>query len=570
MNVADEATKVTPEVDEVENSRWFTGPDFMKLPLADWPITQQKYTAVVNTHINVEPENSIDRMKAKFRANWNSLVRTVAYMRRFLRMLIKKEERPHQEKFISAVEFARAEISVFHKIQRDAYPEEYKSLVEWSRYDAARKTMMNSVSRSSSLSEFLPFLDDNAVIRMSSRNQKIKFSYAARNPIILPNRHELVSTFIRYHHERNHHFGTETVVANIRETAWIISIRTAVLRVKLKCVWCKLMSAKPDLPLTGELHDATTAFEHPPFTFVGVDCFGPVYIKRGRGTEKRWVVLFTCLTFRAIHLEILYDSSADSMLGAIRKVVGRRGRVAKLFSDNATNFTGSNNTNRRDHEEILHAFGEKIANEMRIDWHFIPAYSPWMGGAWEKLIGLVKRVMRDTLPADAVEENVLSNILIEAEIIVNDRPLTHTPTNPEDDRPLTPNLKLFGPKQPPRYVVASCENDVYSSDSYYMSQAYADQFAARWTREYLPEISRRAEKSLGRKKIQLDDIVLVTEPNEKRSDWKMGRVVKTHPSKDGVVRKIDVLMKDGKIQAERSVGRCALFDIRGDAETSAP
>jgi hypothetical protein len=35
---------------------------------------------------------------------------------------------------------------------------------------------------------------------------------------------------------------------------------------------------------------------NPPFTFVGVDCFGPFLVKKGRSLMKRYGILFTCLT----------------------------------------------------------------------------------------------------------------------------------------------------------------------------------------------------------------------------------------------------------------------------------
>ena len=56
----------------------------------------------------------------------------------------------------------------------------------------------------------------------------------------------------------------------------------------------------------------------PPFSFTGVDYFGSVTVKPGyrtrslSGHSKRYVCLFTCLTFRAIHLELCEDMSTDS------------------------------------------------------------------------------------------------------------------------------------------------------------------------------------------------------------------------------------------------------------------
>ena len=45
----------------------------------------------------------------------------------------------------------------------------------------------------------------------------------------------------------------------------------------------------------------------PAFTHVGVDFANPLFTKTTRGTAKTYIGLFTCATFRAIHLELLPD-----------------------------------------------------------------------------------------------------------------------------------------------------------------------------------------------------------------------------------------------------------------------
>lgn len=563
LNVADEATKITKEVEDVEVARWFKGPEFLLLPREEWPINRVQPAKFVSFHgITNKGLNPVESISAHYQSNWKSVCHVVGFL---LRLKKPKIERP-RFKYIQAVEMEAAELVIFRKIQADAFPEEVNSLQEWNSLSEDKKMMMNRVPLSSPLSQREPFMDDYGIIRLKSRNQSLNTSYAARNPVVLPNRHELVDTFVRYHHEKNHHVLTETTIANIRETVWILGTRKALHRVVSKCVSCKFRKAKPEMPKLAFLHESRTAFHLPAFSHVGVDCFGPIYVKQGRATVKRWVVLFTCLTFRGIHMEIVKDCSSDKMLGAIRRLIARRGKVLRLYSDNATNFTGANNQSKRDYDDVQEAYGKAAADEMKIDWTFISAYSPWMGGAWERLIQIVKRVLGEVINDDSLEETVLSNALIEAELIVNNRPLTHTPINPEDEAPLTPNSAMFPAKQPPRYVVASQEADHFSKHDHYKAQAIAERFAARWTREYLPEISQQSQKTLKRKFMKVDDIVLVTEPNLPRKEWKLGRVIRIHPSKDGVPRQIDVKLASGGIELKRSVGRCALLDIRGDEE----
>ena len=79
----------------------------------------------------------------------------------------------------------------------------------------------------------------------------------------------------------------------------------------------------------------------PPFTYTGMDVFGPFYIKEGRKELKRWGPIFTCLSSRAIHLETLNSMTTDSFLNALRRFISRRGKVRELRCDQGTNFVGA-------------------------------------------------------------------------------------------------------------------------------------------------------------------------------------------------------------------------------------
>lgn len=68
----------------------------------------------------------------------------------------------------------------------------------------------------------------------------------------------------------------------------------------------------------------------PPFTNVGFDVFGPWSIQtrrtRGRTTSlKRWGLVFTCLSSRAIHFETLESMDTSSFICALRRFFALRG-----------------------------------------------------------------------------------------------------------------------------------------------------------------------------------------------------------------------------------------------------
>lgn len=143
-----------------------------------------------------------------------------------------------------------------------------------------------------------------------------------------------------------------------------------------------------------------------------------------------WRVLFTCLTTRAVHLELAYSLSGESCVMCIENFANRRGHPKVIRSVNGTNFVWAAN-------HYKEKYGKKPT------WKFIPPAAPSQGGAWERLVRSVKRALHQMeIPVSLTDEQ-LRNFLIKAEALVNARPLTEVPTHPSQPA-LTPNHFLFG------------------------------------------------------------------------------------------------------------------------------
>lgn len=71
-----------------------------------------------------------------------------------------------------------------------------------------------------------------------------------------------------------------------------------------------------------------------------------------------------------------------------------------------------------------------------IQWKMNCPGNPEAGGAWERLVQSIKRVLAVTLHEIAPRVKLLRAMLLEASNIVNSRPLTHLPLDPDATEPI--------------------------------------------------------------------------------------------------------------------------------------
>ncbi|XP_035205954.1 uncharacterized protein LOC118180984 [Stegodyphus dumicola] len=125
---------------------------------------------------------------------------------------------------------------------------------------------------------------------------------------------------------------------NLRENFWILKSRKSIRNIIRKCVRCKRfvtqrVEVEPRFPSEDQVRVGAT------FEVVGVDLAGPLYLREG---SKAWIVLYTCAIYRAIHLELVTSLSTETFIQSLRRFIARRGRPYVIYSDNGTNFVGTN------------------------------------------------------------------------------------------------------------------------------------------------------------------------------------------------------------------------------------
>jgi len=159
----------------------------------------------------------------------------------------------------------------------------------------------------------------------------------------LPTKHPFTKLIIRDAHFRQLHLGPQGLLAYLRQAYWIISGRQVIRRVLRNCIVCFRSRPTNQMQLMGNLPKSRV---NPSRTFLhsSLDYAGPFPIKIScNKTGKAYLCIFVCFSTKATHLQLVSDLSTAAFLNALKRFIARRGRCAKLFSENGSNFIGANN-----------------------------------------------------------------------------------------------------------------------------------------------------------------------------------------------------------------------------------
>ncbi|GFV06450.1 integrase catalytic domain-containing protein [Trichonephila clavipes] len=266
------------------------------------------------------------------------------------------------------------------------------------------------------------------------------------------------------------------------------------------------------------------------FEVVGVDLAGPLYVKRG---DKVWIVLYTCVIYRALYLELVSSLSTDAFLLSFRRFVARRRRPRIIYYDNGTNFRSAyNELVDIDWYEV-----SRYAEIQSITWKFIPPTATWWEGFWERLVRTVKELLRKTSGKAIFTYEELLTILCECEKVVNSRPLTYLSEDMQDLTAITPARFRF------EIPTADIKDlDVWDANHFRKRLRFRakviDELKRRFRNEYLGQLIQRQKQHPQSSNIYVGDIVLIGNDWKKRLQCPLARIIKLIPGKDELVRTV--------------------------------
>ena len=351
---------------------------------------------------------------------------------------------------------------------------------------------------------------------------------------------------IRHHHEQIHHQGRHFTEGAVRSAGlWIVGGKKRVSSIIHQCITCRRLRAPLSIQKMANL-PADRLSTDPPFSSVGLDVFGPwnVSSRKTRGgfaQSKRWAVIFTCMSIRAVHIEVIESLDTSSFINALRRFLSVRGPVKHIRSDRGTNFIGACKE-LKIASNINSTAVKTYLSDKGCTWSFNPPHASHCGGSWERMIGLARRILDAMFLQlkDKLTHEVLVTFMAEVAAIINARPLLPVSMDPDDSFILTPAALLtqkinIVPAPAGEFGVA----DLYKAQ-WRQVQHLSNTFWDRWRKQFLPTLQARKKWQSTQPNIQPGSVVLLKNIQVPRNEWPLGLIAQAFPSKDGKVRQVEV------------------------------
>ena len=502
-NPADIGTRGALPSEIENNDLWWHGPSWLQQSKDCWPT---KLSSVVETTeegelelkkkhqtlgeqlavlITVKREQPVVQLQNVINCeefnNYQKLLRVTAYIFRFCKNIRSKRL---QVKVESSNNFLVGELSV----------------KEISGAELLWVISVQSVMKGESKYEHLVhqlglFIDERGIICSRGRLQNSMLPYETKSPMLLPRNNHFTKLVIEDCHSRVLHCGVKDTLVELRTRFWVPRGRQDVKFVIHHCLVCKKMTGTSyDKPPPGDLPSFRLC-EVLAFTNVGVDMAGPLFIKvpgsnQESSTQKVWICLFTCGSSRAVHLEIVPTMNTDAFIRCLSRFCSRRGTPNMIISDNAKTFKVASKL-------LLKLFQspevQAFLTKKRIVWKFILEKSPWMGGFYERMVGLLKRILRKILANARLDYEELLTVVTEVESILNSRPISYVYAE-ETEEPICPSHLVTGKRLTslPEYqetdLLPDNESLVTLTQRYQFVCTLLKHFWKRFSREYLVDL----------------------------------------------------------------------------------
>ena len=541
-NIADLATRNTAVIADVaKGSLWQVGPDWLKLKVEEWPVTQDASGAAIPQEEMLNP-NIVAAVLCPMSSVFN-LERFKHRSYDFLICVMARVWRALNQKSFKVT------------LQKNTVAD----LVNSEKMLIKMSMNLTEVDMKKGLLKYLrPRIDEDGVIVMEGRAlEQLRVHYGTDRFPILAEKDILSYLWMRKVHEENH-TGITTTVAKSRRKFWIVRARNLAKTVSRSCYECRLIDKKLAEQQMAPLPNSRLC-PSPTFHIVSMDLFGPIFIKdtvKQRTTKKCWGVIFSCTVVRALYIDLTEDYSTDAILQTIRRFVSIRGCPSEIQSDQGSQLIAA----AKDIAELVKDWDWQPVHDWalknKIKWTLAPAEGQHQNGLSESLIRSVKRTMKHKITCHKTcTFSQLQMVFFEIANIINSRPIGVTSSSdPRHPDPITPNDLILG-RASNEVPQGPFDSEKRITRRFRFLQSLVTDWWHEWYQVVLPSLVPSYKWLQRHRNVCIGDICLIRYGKDKRATYRLGRVTELSKGTDGLVRKVKLEYKLPEEKVFRTVDR---------------
>ena len=168
--------------------------------------------------------------------------------------------------------------------------------------------------------QLTPSIDEDGTIRSNSRLANAPVPTATKKPKILDDRNRIIRLFLEFQHNINGYVGVEQQKHIIQLKNGVFPCKTVMKKISNRCYECRRQRQLNSQPQMSDHPSYRFSVKPVAFKETGVDFFGPFEIYSQINTAmKTYCCLFTCLTIRAVHIEVTRNLQKEPCIKAFQQ-----------------------------------------------------------------------------------------------------------------------------------------------------------------------------------------------------------------------------------------------------------
>lgn len=540
-NASDPASRSLSPKELISCDLWWNGPAFLREEPVNWPEVSNEDIEIPELKeektvlITQDPSESIEAILTRF-SSLSRLQCVIGWIKRFqFNCLASKRQTETRSGPLKSFELQEALQIMIRQVQNESYAD----LI-------AGKEMPKNIQC------LTPFVNELGLVVVGGRIDKAKIiPQRARHPFLLPKESHLSLLICREAHITTLHGGPLIMRSTVQARFWILGITRIVKKVHFQCRTCYTLKAKLPTPMMAELPETRFA-DVRPFLNVSIDFAGFFTVHEGSRPRARmikvYICIFTCMSTRAIHLEVVQDLTTESFLASVSRFISRRGLCALLYCDNGTNFQGADKK-LNEIKTFLTENGsdiEKLLALQQISFQFISPLSPWKNGITERFCGLCKQHLYRVMKTTTLTFTEFQTLVTRCEAVLNSRPLIPLSVHPQDGI-LTPSHFIIGAPMLDMPEADLTNVKMNSLTRWQIVRSCLRKVWDQWRNCYVQTLIKRSKWLTPCPPISVGTVVVMKSDNTPPLVWPLAIVTELLPHSDKVIRVVKVRTASGLI-----------------------